>query len=278
MSHLEGWPTTADSVAAAHGTRRPEQAWRGPDIERAKVIGRVAGRIAHDFNNLLMVIRSESELAALDLEESHPAHEALENVRHAVDRATALTSRLLVLNYMRGPADESVTDLNDLVAGVRELPTEVASGRIAFEKDCVSGPLLVRSRADKLATVLRELLANACEAMPSGGRLRVATSAADVGESRAAIHATEPGSFGVLSVADTGEGISAEVLGRLFEPFATTKGTSEHPGLGLATSLAVVGRAGGWIEIQRGPGGEGTTVLVYLPRANDDSTERVPAT
>jgi signal transduction histidine kinase len=242
----------------------------GAEADLVEAIGRVASRVGHDFNNMLMVIRSESELAALDVPAGNPAHEALANVRQAVDRAVAFTSRLLALNT-QGASDNGVVDLNSVVAGVGELvPKDL--GRISVVTERTQGTLSVRAGPEKVRDVLRHLVQNACEAMPSGGSLRITTSTIHLGRTRAASYQVAPGSFGVLTVADTGEGMSQEARARLFEAFLTTKSQREHLGLGLATTFAVVRRAEGAIEVESEPA-RGTTVRVYLPTSSEPPGE-----
>ncbi len=272
MRHPDRSPETAKPAAPAQGA--PARARGSPEVDRMDSVGLLASRVAHDVNNFLMVIRSESELAGLDLPEVHPAREALANVCQAVDRATAFTSRLHALNP-RGGQDDAVTDLNALVARVGEM---VSGGPVPISvvTECAAGTLVVRADPEKLLTVLRDLVANACEAMPSGGSLRVETRSIQLGRARATTYHVTPGPFAVLSVTDTGEGLSEEVCARLFEPFLTTKSGSDHLGLGLATSFATVRRAGGMLDVESQPT-HGTSVHIYLPRADQQISKDAPA-
>jgi len=272
MRHTDRSPDTADPAASAQGARA--RARGSPEVDRMDSIGRFASRVAHDFNNFLMVIRSESELAALDLPDDHPAREALTNVCLAVDRATTFTSHLHGLNS-RADEDGGVINLNALVEVVGKMvPREPVP--ISVVTECAAGALWVRGDREKVLIVARHVVTNACEAMPSGGNLRIEARTIQLDEARAMTYGVAPGSFGVLTVTDTGEGLSQEVRARLFEPFVTTKPPKAQLGLGLATSWATVRRAGGFLDVESQPD-HGTSVQIHLPCATAQSADGVSA-
>ncbi len=240
--------------------------------QKMEAIGQLAGGIAHDFNNLLTVILGQSEL--LNEPDLTPVERenAGRDIRAAAQRATNLTRQLLVFSRHQAMQPETL-DLNDVVAGVGKLLRHVIGERIELESRTAGEPLRTHADLGMLEQVVLNMAVNARDAMPKGGRLVIATSAATVtAEHCQREPRARPGPHVRLTVSDTGCGIPPEVLPQIFEPFYTTKAAGKGTGLGLAISLGIVLQHQGWIEVDTRLG-EGTTFHVYLPRS-----ERVEAT
>lgn len=222
--------------------------------QRMNLVATLGAGLAHDFKNLLTVIRSSVEEAALDVTGGRPPQrEDLEAIRVASLKAGDLASRLLALGRPQRSAPGPV-DLAAVVLDSERLLRALAQPPIELEVIAEPGPLEVRADPLELQQVLVNLVANARDAMPRGGLLRV--SAARDAARRAV----------VLTVSDTGTGMSAEVTARAYEPFFTTKGSGKGTGLGLASVKAIVEALGGSIELASAPG-KGTTFTLVLPGA-----------
>jgi two-component system, cell cycle sensor histidine kinase and response regulator CckA len=233
---------------------------------RVESIGRLAGGIAHDFNNLLTVILASSDLALLRLPDGHKAREHVEQIDEAARRAAALTRQLLAF-ARKQIVQPRVVDVNALIAGMDALLRR--SLREDIEMHSVLAPDAWRVEIDpgQFEQVLLNLAVNARDAMPDGGRLTIETANLVVEECTASLPGLEPGPYAMVSVTDTGRGMSATVRDHAFEPFFTTKGVGQGTGLGLASSQGIVLQARGHIFLVSEPD-RGTSVRVYLPRAS----------
>lgn len=232
--------------------------------QRMEAVGRLAGGVAHDFNNLLTVIMGNVQLLLADLADAAPREE-LEEIDAAAGRAAKLTRQLLAYSRQQ-VLQPCVLDLNAVVADTERMLRRL----IGEDVELVTrlAPDLARVRADRgqLEQVLLNLAVNARDAMPSGGRLTIATSNAVFDErGRTVSPYAAPGSPAVaLTVTDTGSGITRDVLEHIFEPFFTTKPLGEGTGLGLATVYGIVKQSGGYVWVESTPG-EGSEFLVLLP-------------
>jgi signal transduction histidine kinase len=224
--------------------------------QKVESLGMLAGGIAHDFNNLLMVINGTAELAAARLPAHDPAQKDLEDIVTVGQQAAALTKQLLSFSR-RAPAGGSRCDLNTSVANMQVLLSRLIGKGIEVCVECTDTPLPVDADAAQIDQVLLNLAVNARDAMPEGGRLRIATL-------------RQPGAMATLVVSDTGTGMDEATRMRIFEPFFTTKAPGRGTGLGLATIQSIVTKAGGTIEVQSQIG-VGTIFTVCLPM----STARV---
>ncbi len=232
--------------------------------QRLEAFGHMAGGIAHDFNNLLGVITGHSQLAQRLLPREHPASSGIDQVIKASERAAALAQQLLSLSRGQSRGPQSL-DLNVLVSGVAAMLQRVIAEDVEFDvrQGAALGP--VKADAGEIEQVLLNLALNARDAMPLGGRLRIETRNAEIGEEEAALVGLRTGRYVVLTVADTGSGMDAETRARIFEPFFTTKAEGRGSGLGLATVHGIVERCFGAIRVESTPGA-GTSFHVYLPR------------
>ncbi len=245
--------------------------------QKMDAIGRLAGGIAHDFNNLLTIITSYSELALDSVVPGSTAQSRMQEILSAAHRAAALTRQLLAFSRQQ-PQALRVAELNPVVRGiVKTLPHLIGED---IELILVPGEGLGRIRLDpvQIEQILMNLAANSRDAMPQGGRCTIETSNAQLDEQyidrkRAIIPA---GRYAVLTVTDTGAGISADHLAHVFEPFYTTKPSGNGTGLGLATVYGIVKQNHGFVWAYSEPG-KGTSIKIYLPCVQDPpSTLEMP--
>jgi signal transduction histidine kinase len=233
--------------------------------QKMEVVGHLASGVAHDFNNILAVIMGYSNLILSDLGPESPLKKYAEEILHASDRAAALTQQLLVFSRKQ-TVQPVVLDLNEVVANLDKMLRRLIGENIALTM--VPGKETGRIKADAgyVGQVLMNLVVNARDAMPNGGRLAIATGDVTFDENDAHICAGMiPGDYVMLSVSDTGTGMTDEVKKRLFEAFFTTKPLGKGTGLGLATCQTIVQQCCGHIEVQSELG-KGSTFKVYFPR------------
>lgn len=242
------------------GRRASEQAARQAHATAA--IGRFTAGLAHDFNNLLQVASGSLELLRPKLADAR-LHRYLDDAGTAADRLAALTAQLLACGQKTRLEPEAV-DLNALVTGLGGRLADAAGTGIHLRFDLSARLSPTRVDPVHLERALLGVLANARQAMPEGGRVTVATSSASGGGGTAA--SLPLGDYVVLSVADEGQGMSAEVLERATEPFFTTRPTGHGSGLGLAMVHGFVAQSLGRLDIASQPG-RGTTVRMVLPAA-----------
>ncbi len=247
--------------------RREEQLQRA---QRMDAVVRMAGGIAHDFNNLLTAIAGYAQLAVEGLHPSHVVRDDLLEIGRAVDRARYLTDQLLAFSRKQ-ILRPSPFDLGEWTAGLGNTVQHLTLGRVSVAIEPGTDPVPVRADQRQLEQAVANLVFNAVEAMPHGGELRIRAGVEEV------VEAVDlpPGSYGVLEVADSGEGMTAETLAHSLEPFFTTKDPARHPGLGLATVYGIVRQSRGTVTVSSGPG-IGTTVRLLLP-LDAEAAEAEPA-
>jgi PAS domain S-box-containing protein len=250
--------------------RRTEEALRETEVrlqrgQRMEAIGMFAGGIAHDFNNLLAIILGCSE-RLLSLEKvPEQARKYSEEILQTTKTAAALTRQLLTF-ARRQPLGNQVVELNRLVAETTGLLRRLIGARIELVTE-LGDAGLVRADPTQLQQILMNLAANARDAMLSGGRLTIRTSATSrVTAARTVGASLSAGEHVMLQVADTGHGMDEAIRARLFEPLFSTKDLEEGTGLGLATVRSIVTKLGGYIDVESSPG-NGTCVSIYLPSA-----------
>jgi PAS domain S-box-containing protein len=236
--------------------------------QKMEVVGQLTGGVAHDFNNLLQIIMGNLDTARRGLPEGSPrVSRALESAANGARRAASLTQRLLAFSR-RQPLNPKPIDVNALVSGMSDLLHRTL-GEVT-DVLTVQGAGLWRIEADatELESAILNLALNARDAMPQGGRLTIETANADIDRSYAVLHAEVlPGQYVVISVSDTGTGMSGDAISRAFEPFFTTKPVGEGTGLGLSQVYGFVKQSGGHVKIYSELG-QGTCVKIYLPRLN----------
>ncbi len=233
--------------------------------QKMEAVGRLAGGVAHDFNNLLMAITGYGELMRAKVHKGDPLYGHLENILKAGDRAAALTQQLLTFSR-RQIVHPQVIDLNRVVLDLEPMLRRLIGEDLDLE--VVTDPRLGAVKADpgQLGQIIMNLVVNARDAMPQGGRLTLKTAAVDftVGcHSRFGL--APPGAYVMLVVQDTGVGMDEATQTHVFEPFFTTKELGKGTGLGLSTVYGIVKQSGGYLDLESKPGA-GSTFTVYLPR------------
>jgi len=255
--------------------RRLEEQLR--QAQKMEVIGRLAGGVAHDFNNILTVILGHSDLLLKAMAVREPLRQHVEELRAAGQRAAALTRQLLAFSRKQ-TLQPQVLNLNDLIANLSKMLRRLIGEDILLTT--TFDPALGQVKVDpgQIEQVITNLAVNARDAMPEGGTLTLQTANAELDAAYASQHLeVTPGRYVLLSVTDTGTGMSEEVQAHLFEPFFTTKGVGKGTGLGLATVFGIVKQSGGHITVHSELG-HGTTFNIYLPRTEEAAAaEAVPA-
>ncbi len=243
--------------------------------QKMEAVGRLAGGVAHDFNNLLMVISGYAEVILSDLPADHPLHEKGRAIQIAADRATTLTRQLLAFSRKQ-LLELKVVDVNAIVEDMERLLRPLIGENIELAAMLTPQAAHVRADAGQLEQVLMNLVVNAKDAMPNGGRLTIQTQNIVMDESlRRGQQFIRPGSYVMLSVSDTGTGMDKETQSRIFEPFFTTKEKGKGTGLGLSTVYGIVKQSGGYVMVQSEVG-HGSSFHIYLPEVQG-AAEKHPA-
>jgi two-component system, cell cycle sensor histidine kinase and response regulator CckA len=276
-----------DVLARGIRVRRAEGAQHTRDVASLKAIrmeamGRLAGHVAHDFNNILTAIIGYGELALQQLDDELPARADVIEMVSAARRASALTQKLIAFSRPHA-AGRRIVDLNQVLLDSEcRLRRGMGSG-VELRLVVATSPLWVGADPRRLEELIVNLVTNACDAMPEGGRLTIEASVGDRGdalgdparerenpEDTRRRRPPSPAGRMTLTVTDTGKGMSAEVQARLFEPFFTTKPKDERGGFGLATVYAIAHGIGGSVTIDTAPG-RGSTFCVLLPAASAEA-------
>lgn len=241
--------------------------------QKMEAIGRLAGGIVHDFNNLLTVIRGYSQLSLMELKEGDHLKGNLEEVKRATERASDLIRQLLAFSR-RQTMEVRVLDLNILLQNLNKMLRRVIGEDIELVTRLADDLGRVKVDPGQIEQVIMNLTVNARDAMIEGGKLTIETANVELDEEYARRHvAVSPGRYVMLSVSDTGVGITPEVRERIFEPFFTTKKGGEGTGLGLSTVYGIVKQSEGNIWIYSEPE-KGTTFKIYLPLVNEPLEEK----
>lgn len=233
--------------------------------QKMESVGQLTGGVAHDFNNLMAVVRGNVEF----LEDKLGSEEHLVAIRHATERGGELTQRLLAFARQQ-PLEPRIVDVGELIQNVRQLLRRVLGEMIEVAISPVSELWRARVDAGQLESAIVSLAINASEAMPDGGRLAIECQNATLDSAYVAANPdAQEGDYVVITVSDTGSGMTREVLEQAFNPFFTTKLDGKSSGLGLSVVYGFARQSGGHVRVYSEPG-RGTQISVYLPRAEAD--------
>ncbi|MDZ7781102.1 MAG: two-component regulator propeller domain-containing protein [Gemmatimonadota bacterium] len=250
----------SDLMTTQAELRRREEELR--EAQKMEAVGRLAGGVAHDFNNLLTAILGRAHFLADHVSDTE-AREDLEEIQRSAERAANLTQQLLMFSR-RQVVQPQVLDLNTLIQEVERMLRRLVREDVTFETRLDPELVPVRIDPGSMEQILVNLVVNAQDAMPEGGVLRIETS-------------NDADTHAVVTVSDTGEGMTAETLEHVFDPFYTTKPVGKGTGLGLSTVYGIVQQARGEVRVDSRPG-DGTTFRIYLPRVPDEDAPAVEAT
>jgi PAS domain S-box-containing protein len=243
--------------------------------QKMDAVGRLAGGVAHDFNNLLMVINGYTEVLLEQLEKDGEMYHKVESIQQAAERAATLTRQLLAFSRKQ-LLELKVIDVNNVIADMERLLRPLIGENIELITRLSSEAGHTKADSGQLEQVIMNLVVNAKDAMPEGGRLILKSSAVTVRHGFGKHGFIQPGRYTVISVEDTGHGMDKETQSRIFEPFFTTKEKGKGTGLGLSTVYGIVKQSNGYVFAQSEPGA-GTTLYVYLPRVEESAEESSPA-
>jgi signal transduction histidine kinase len=248
---------------------------------KMEAVGQLTGGVAHDFNNLLTVIVGNLDMALRQLETTTDAvaerlRRAINNARRGALRATAITQRLLAFSRKQRVESRPI-NVNSLLTNLTDFLRRSVGETVALDMALADDLWTVETDPMQLETAVLNLAVNARDAMPTGGKVTITTGNSFLDEEYCREHEElTPGQYVQVAVADTGTGMSKEVLERVFEPFFTTKEAGQGTGLGLAQVYGFVKQSGGHVEIESEPG-KGTAVRMFLPRlAGKDAVEQAP--
>ncbi|HEY2547367.1 MAG TPA: PAS domain S-box protein [Candidatus Acidoferrum sp.] len=243
---------------------------------RMEAVGRLAGGIAHDFNNLLTIIKGYAELALQRTGIPPELRADVQQIENASERASTLIRQLLAFSR-RQVLQPKVLDLNAIVQGLDKLLGRLMGEHIEMVTRCGANVGHVKADPAQVEQVIMNLVVNARDAMPKGGRLTVETVNVELDSTYARDHVSvKPGPYVMLAVSDNGMGMSPETVAHIFEPFYTTKESGQGTGLGLSTVYGIVKQSGGYIWVYSEPG-KGTTFKVYLPRVAEQAEAKPEA-
>jgi two-component system, cell cycle sensor histidine kinase and response regulator CckA len=238
--------------------------------QKMEAVGRLAGGIAHDFNNLLMVVSGYTEVLLDQISAENPLHSKIESIQQASDRATALTRQLLAFGRKQ-LLELKVIDVNAVVRDMERLLCPLIGENIELTTTLTADVGCTRADAGQLEQVLMNLVVNAKDAMPSGGKICIRTASVTLDDSyRPENTFIKRGPYVMISVSDNGHGMDRETQARIFEPFFTTKEKGKGTGLGLSTVYGIIKQSGGYVFVQSELT-RGTTFTIYFPRVDEPS-------
>jgi PAS domain S-box-containing protein len=245
-------------------------------VQKMEAVGRLAGGIAHDFNNVLGVIIGYAEMLQQKAAPDEQISELAAHIFKAAERGGTLTRQLLAFSRQQ-VLEPRVINIREHILGIQKLLQRVLGEDIRLVVNTEGSPINLRADPTQLEQVIMNLVVNARDAMPSGGRLSIETSEAHLDHEYCLRNPeARPGDYARIAINDTGCGMSSEVQMRLFEPFFTTKESGKGTGLGLATVYGILKQSGGHITVYSEVG-QGTTFKIYLPLCKDAAPESEPA-
>ena len=267
LTHVYRKEVEEETLRAEAGRLEAEVAKRTQQLfqaQKMEAVGLLAGGVAHDFNNLLTVITGRTELLLRRVRPGDPMARGLELIEETAQRASSLTRQLLAFSRKQR-LERRIVSLNGIVSGMEEMLRPLIGEQIALVTVLDPELGLVSADAGQLEQVILNLVVNARDAMPRGGRLVIRTANSQLDDATGAWRpGPDVGCYAVLSVSDTGVGMDQATQARIFEPFFTTKDPGQGTGLGLSTVYGIVQQHGGFVSVESAPGA-GTTLRICLP-------------
>ena len=262
------WRALREADELRHSGKLEEQLLHARKLE---AIGQLASGVAHDFNNLLTIIQGNAELALLTMGSREPGcAEFLKRIIGASGRAANLTSQLLTFGRKRTACPQTLR-LNGVVKNLVAMLDRLIGGGIQLECHYAETNPVVHADLCMIETTIINLVVNARDALPQGGRVAITTNLCELTDEQVRLHpGAGAGKFASIRVSDTGAGMAPEVIERIFEPFFTTKEVGKGTGLGLATVYGIITEHQGWIEVESRVG-VGTAFEMFLPSFQDET-------
>jgi len=267
-------PSRGQIVTIADISEAKQLAAQFQQAQKMEAIGILAGGVAHDFNNILTIIIGNAGLALMEVGKDGSLRKEIEEIRTAGERAASLTRQLLAFSRKQIIQPE-ILNINALLTDIEKMLGRLIGEDVELLR--IPGPALWQVKVDpgQMEQVIMNLVINARDAMPKGGKLTVETANVDLDENYFRKHGLQedkPGAYVMLAVSDTGSGMDEETQSHIFEPFFTTKGVGKGTGLGLSTVYGIVKQSGGYIYVHSELG-QGTTFKIYLPAVEGEVTQ-----
>jgi len=238
---------------------------------KMEAVGQLAGGVAHDFNNILQIILGYAEVIMRRTPDSSPLAQEIRCIHEAAHRAAMLTRQLLTFSRRQMVVPE-VLEMSSILENMRGLIVHLIGADIHLSIQCPPDLLPVNADASQLEQLLMNLVVNARDAMPQGGKLNISAARVMLDEMQASsIHGARAGNFVTVAVSDTGVGMEASVLEHVFEPFFSTKGIGHGSGLGLSVAYGIARQHDGWVHVQS-EAGKGSIFTLYLPESTEGVT------